>query len=116
MGQEFPIDVAGAALLVGAIGVPLAIYVHREDRKELAGAEPSIVFILVILAFLGMAYASIFWEPMPDFLATVFLIFLFTFLGAQGAIFVIKTAPKVYWVIRYLIWKTTGFWPNRSDQ
>jgi len=107
-------DVFGVALLLGALGLPLVIALHRAHLAELRTGEfPAWGAVLMATVGVG-AGATIYFDAAPYFLKLFTTMFVAVFVGAGLVFFAVQGAPKVlssiYWAIRYFVWRATGMW------
>lgn len=109
----FPVDVFGAALIVGLLGLPAILLFHIGNRQEMERGRPQFWHIAMILLLCSFPAATMFLPGVPRFFLVLGVMILGVFGGAFWSFYGMKFAPKVYWFLRYAIWKLTGLWPNR---
>lgn len=113
MPDTLPHVILGAALIVGLLGVPLVAVFRILDQREIESGKPSKWMIALGLLLPSGTAAAVFLPGSPEFLRLVAVVFVGVLVGAIWSYAAIRHAPKVYWAVRYLIWKLTGLWPNR---
>lgn len=117
--MDIHVDFVGPLLLAAFLGgftiFPVIFIGIMADKAERARGKPPMWFMIAALVFLGTLLAMLLTPIVPPLIRLSAMVYGGVFVGALFFHSAVKLAPKIYWGLRFFIWKLTGLWPNRRQ-